>query len=380
MHENESSSAQTVQVNKPVFLIGEAMGENEVKIGRGFVGASGAELLRMLSDAGVLTLSATDRDYLKQFYRTYDPWCLDAIWQCHPEVFRTNVFQQHPPGNQLEYFCGGKAEGIPHFPALLKSKYVRKEFSHELERLGDEILAADPNLIVCLGNSALWALAGRTGITKLRGTTCVSTHTVSGYKLLATYHPAAVTRQWELRPTAVADLSKINREKEFPDVRRPACEIWVEPSLQDIQTFISSYITNGCEILSVDIETSGNRITCIGFAPRPDLAIVIPFDDERTEKRSYWPSAQLERECWGLIRSVLEDRAVPKLFQNGLYDIAFLWRAYGLRVFGAAHDTMLLHHALQPESLKGLGYLGSIYTSHGPWKTERHVETIGRDK
>lgn len=77
---------------------------------------------------------------------------------------------------------------------------------------------------------------------------------------------------------------------------------------------------------------------------------------------------------------VLTDPTIPKLFQNGLYDISFLWRAYGIGVRGATHDTMLLSHALQPESLKGLAYLGSIYTDHGPWKSERKVETIGRDK
>jgi hypothetical protein len=32
---------------------------------------------------------------------------------------------------------------------------------------------------------------------------------------------------------------------------------------------------------------------------------------------------------------------------------------------------MLLHHALSPESLKGLAFLGSVYTDHGPWKSER---------
>jgi uracil-DNA glycosylase family 4 len=99
---------------------------------------------------------------------------------------------------------------------LLTSKYVRREFEPQLERLGDEILNLDPNLIICLGNSALWAMAGRTGITKLRGTTLLSTHCVSGYKLLPTYHPAAVLRQWELRPTTLADLMKASREVIFP--------------------------------------------------------------------------------------------------------------------------------------------------------------------
>ena len=366
--------------SKPTFLVGEAMGENEVKIGRGFVGASGAELLRMLHEAAVITFTTSDREYMSKFYKTYDPWCLDAIWELHPEVIRTNVFQQHPPANKLEHFCGPKAQGIHGFPALIKSGYVRKELAYELDRLGDEILQYDPNVIVCLGNSALWALGGRTGITKLRGTTCISTHTVAGYKLLCTYHPAAVTRQWELRPTTIADLTKINREKDFPDVRRPACEIWTEPDLDDIRTFIHAHI-HGCKILSVDIETAGSQITCIGFAPRADLALVIPIHDFRSASGSYWASAAAERQCWELIRVVLEDKSIPKVFQNGLYDIAFLWRAYGIRTFRASEDTMLLHHALQPESLKSLGYLGSVYTDHGPWKSERHkTDTIKRDE
>src|SRR6266436_360473 len=180
--------------------------------------------------------------------------------------------------------------------------------------------------------------------------------------------------------SAIADLTKINREKEFPDVRRPECEIWTEPELEDIERFIKEHI-HGCEILAVDIETSGSQITCIGFAPRVNLALVIPIHDFRGASGSYWPSAEAERQCWELIHGVLEDRSVRKVFQNGLYDVAFLWRAYGIRTFSATEDTMLLHHALQPESLKSLGYLGSIYTDHGPWKSERHkTDTIKRDE
>jgi DNA polymerase I-like protein with 3'-5' exonuclease and polymerase domains len=80
------------------------------------------------------------------------------------------------------------------------------------------------------------------------------------------------------------------------------------------------------------------------------------------------------------VREILEDRAIPKLFQNGAYDISFLWRAYGIKTMGAAEDTMLLSHALQPESLKGLGYLGSIYSDEGSWKHMRKKdETVKRD-
>jgi hypothetical protein len=63
-----------------------------------------------------------------------------------------------------------------------------------------------------------------------------------------------------------------------------------------------------------------------------------------------------------------------------MYDVTFLWRSYGIGVRGCREDSMLLHHALQPESLKGLGYLGSVYCDEGAWKHMRtKVETIKRD-
>lgn len=366
-------------MNPRVVLVGEAPGEVESRFGAPFVGPSGIELIRMLGEAELISLTGFDRDYIHAYYTRNDPGAVAAIWDLHPEIHRTNVFTTHPPRNDLEFFCGPKSSALPGYPALLKSKYVREEFEPQLDRLASELIALDPNLVICLGNSALWALAGRTGITKLRGTTLLSTHTAADFKLLPTYHPSAVLRQWELRPTVVADLMKAARESAYPEIRRPEREIWIEPSLADIRRFIAEHI-NGCDLLSVDIETAGHRVTCIGFAPNPHLAIVIPFDDERRKNGCYWPTQQDELACWRLIRSVLGDRKIPKLFQNGAYDIAFLWRAYGIPTYGAAEDTMLLSHALQPESLKGLGYLGSIYSDEGSWKHMRKkAETIKRD-
>ena len=72
----------------------------------------------------------------------------------------------------------------------------------------------------------------------------------------------------------------------------------------------------------------------------------------------------------------------PKVFQNGLYDISFLWRSYRIKTVNAEHDTMLLHHALHPESPKGLDFLGSVYTNHASWKLmrPRGKQTIKRDE
>lgn len=364
---------------KPIFLLGEAWGENESRASAGFVGPSGIELLRMLHEAGIIELTRSDRGFISDYYRRGDPRSIDSIWRLHPEVYRTNVFNIAPAGNRLEWFCAGKPESVPSYAPLLPAKYVRREFEPELDRLGDEILAVDPNLIVALGNTALWALTGRTGVGKLRGTTMLSTHCVSGYKLLPTYHPAALFREWANRPTAVFDLIKAGREAHFPDVRRPACEIWIEPTLEDINEFNRTYV-QGCGLLAVDIETAGQRVTAIGYAPSADRGIVVPFDDARTKSGNYWSSRTDETKAWSLIRSILEDGSIPKLFHNGLYDITFLWRAYGIGVRGCSEDSMLAQHSLQPESLKGLGYLGSIYCDFGAWKSQRKIETIGRDK
>jgi uracil-DNA glycosylase len=335
-----------------IALVGEAYGEAEEKAQTPFVGFSGQELTRMLEDAGI--------------HRA--------------DCFLTNVFNLHPPGNQVEFFCGPKDEAISGYPALVKSKYVRVEFIPELERLGTELSDINPNIIVALGNTASWALLGRTSISKYRGTTELSTHTATGYKVLPTYHPAAVCRQWELRPTTVMDLMKAARESAFPEIRRPSVSVHIPETIEDLHAFHSLYI-RGCRSLAVDIETAGQQITCIGFAPSIEYALVVPIFDRRRTERSYWPDLVTEGKAWRFIRELLLDRAIPKVMQNGMYDVAFLWRSYGLKVMNAEHDTMLLHHALQPESLKGLGYLGSVYTDHGSWKQMREkVTTIKRDE
>lgn len=360
-----------------ICFVGESFGEQEAKLKTALVGPTGIELLKMLDEAQIVSLTDVDWQFIRQFWKTYDPINVQMIWNLHPELLKTNVFNFRPPGNKIEEVCGGKTGAITGYPYLVKGKYVRAEYQPELDRLAEELCSWNPNLIVAMGNTPLWALCGRTAISKNRGTTCLSTHTVSGFKVLPVYHPAAVLRQWELRPTTIIDLMKAKREMAYSELRRPPREVWIEPTLEDLYEFerlnIRSY-------LSVDIETSGNRITCIGFAPRPQLALVVPFDDGRRKDRNYWPTQDAERKAWNFVRDILRNPSIRKTFQNGLYDIAFLWRAYGIKVYGAEHDTMLLHHALQPESLKGLGFLGSIYCSEVGWKSMRTKdETIKKD-
>ncbi len=122
---------------KPIILVGEAKGDQEVRINSSFVGASGIELLKMLNEAGIIELSEKDYANLNAYYNgASDPHYIDRIWRSHPEVYRTNVFQLHPQGNKIESFCGPKAFGIKGYPALTKAKYVSRQYIPELERLG----------------------------------------------------------------------------------------------------------------------------------------------------------------------------------------------------------------------------------------------------
>lgn len=331
-----------------IVLLGEAWGEAEAKERTPFIGPSGYLLNQMLEAAEI----------------------------SRPDCLVTNVFNLHPSRNDIETLCTVKADRLPGYPALVKGKYVDARLEPELQRLAAELIDARPNIVICLGNTALWALRGVTAITKFRGTTELSTHTVSGLKTIATYHPAGILRQYELRPVAIADLRKAKRESAFPDLRRPERTIYVPESIGDLCSLAPLLDSPQ---LAVDIETAGNQITCIGFAPNPGTAIVIPIVDFRRKDRSYWQSKSDELIVWGFIREILESPKIKKTFQNGLYDIAFLWRSLGIAVLGAEDDTMLLHHALQPESLKGLGFLGSIYLDLGAWKNERHVATIKQD-
>jgi DNA polymerase I-like protein with 3'-5' exonuclease and polymerase domains len=54
-------------------------------------------------------------------------------------------------------------------------------------------------------------------------------------------------------------------------------------------------------------------------------------------------------------------------FHNATYDLTYLDK-YGIRPAGHIFDTMLRHHAFQPELEKSLGFLASLYVPTRAWK------------
>jgi hypothetical protein len=302
------------------------------------------------------------------------------------DCYSTTVFgSKLSEVGDIKELCGPKAEGIKGMPALIKGKYVNARYVNELARLYKEINSVNPNLIIALGATASWAILGSSGIRAIRGAPCGTTAPGTAatgsvlhrtFKVLPTYHPAAVSRDWTLRPIVLSDLDKAKRYSTTPELVRPARQIWIEPTLEDLKVYEDEYI-NKAAMLSIDIETKGDQITCIGFAPDPTSAIVIPFFAEGYPKCNYWPSLADELTAWDYVNRWCNLK--PSVFQNGLYDIHRLWRTYGITCRLAEDDTMLLHHALQPEMEKGLGFLGTIYTDEASWKFMSRMETLKKE-
>ena len=330
------------------MLIGEAWGAEEAALGMPFVGAAGRELTRMLTEAGIE----------------------------RRECYATNVFNLRPDNNDLKNLCTDKRGSTVPLPELSRGQYLQDQYYSEVQRLWDEVSRVQPNLVIALGNTALWALTGSYGIKKLRGTVTAATFgTCAGIKVLPTYHPAAVLRDWSARPVVIADFMKAKRQALFPEVRRPKRELWLEPTINHIELFYRTYVAVGCTKLAFDIETAGaSQITCVGFSPSPERALVIPFVDNRQPSGSYWSDPGLEAAAWewvGRFLSHEENPGIELVGQNTLYDINWLWHKVGLVPKSYTRDTMLKHHAINPELEKSLGFLGSVYTDEPAWKTMR---------
>lgn len=142
--------------NSRVIFIGEAPGRDEDIKGRPFVGRSGKLLTRLLDDSGL----------------------------GRKNVFITSILKCRPPENRQPK----KGEVKACYPYLEK-----------------QLKILNPHVIVPLGNTAIKALLGLTGISRLRGTTIKE----NGFVYFPMYHPAAGIRNGNLIPDMKRDMSAL---------------------------------------------------------------------------------------------------------------------------------------------------------------------------
>jgi len=290
----------------------------------------------------------------------------------------TYALAQKPAQENPAHFFHNKKS----YNALIKDKkwrskypvngfgFLKEEYESEIARLENKLNACEPHIIIAMGSLALWALTGLDKIGTYRGTILRSNLT-GGTKVLPTFSPSAVIRNYDFRPVVLSDIKKGISESVTPSIEIKERELWIEPTLEDLKKFEQQYIreNNAACPLSFDIETDGDFITCIGFAPSDSVAIVVPFKDTRKEKQNYWTDTKHEQQAWAWVKDILENEKITKVAQNQTYDVSWLAYKQNINVKGKIQDTMHAQHALQPEQQKGLGFLGSIYTNEGAWKT-----------
>lgn len=285
----------------------------------------------------------------------------------HPsECLFTNVILKTSPTNGLAGLCGNKDQGIPYIKSVMRGKYLKAEYKSDLELLWRKVNEFKPNLVLACGDLALWALTSEANIETSRGRITHGHAALPDQKVLPIYSARQMIIDYTQRPIILADMQKARREMEFPEIRRPRRFMHIQPTLEDIENFYEEYIVS-CETLDVDIETKGTMITCVGFAPNPERALVIPFFDELRPDGNYWRSHHDEYLAWQAVKRFL--RVGQRVGgQNFQYDMQYLWETVGIKCPTMTDDTMLLHHTLQPEMRKGLGFLASIYTDELSWK------------
>lgn len=370
--------------NPKILVVGEGWSEQDEMCRQPFCGHSGQEFWRMLGEAMPDVFPDLHQQTVDMF-KYGEAWVASrGAWLAAAGIAFTNVFNFRLPYGQFEQMCCSKKE-LPNGydrPAIARALYVRPEFLPEVERLCREVTVSAPNLVICAGNAACWGLLSATNIGSIRGSVAASP-VIEGLKCLPTFDPPGVMRQWNWRTVVVNDLMKAQREGEFPEIRRPRRQVLINPTMREINEWANETLfapAGKYRQLGCDIETANGQITCIGFSRSRTEALVIPFWNKNCRDWNHWGNLQDELEAWSAVRTLLAC-PMPKLFQNGMYDLQYILKM-GFKPVNCEHDSMLLHHSLFPEMKKGLGFLASIYSDEASWKLMRRKkpDTVKRDE
>lgn len=340
-----------------IAFIGEAWGEQEARLQSPFVGAAGQELARMLHGAGYPCAFVPYT--FNSSIRMLNYWSKFSF----PLL---NVFNERPPENNVEFFYT-REPSFTFPPRRFDNRihYVKPEYESHVKTLHETLQELKPNVIVALGNTALWALGLPATISKLRGNVVES----SFGKVLPCYHPASVLRNWSQRIITILDLHKALRESESSAISTLPREIWTRPGIEDLYRWWELYGSKA-DLLGFDIETVLNRqISEISFASDSTHALHLPFFyKENRQYINWWLDAATEVKAWKFVKMVLESD-VPKIGQNCIqYDCYWLLKEMNIAVKNIQHDTMQLSHAWALELEKSLGFLGSIFLDERSWK------------
>lgn len=313
-----------------IAFVAEAPGERERIMGMPLVGASGKYLWDNLRQYGI----------------------------SRRQVYISNVVKR-----QLVSANSGPMKG--------KKDIGHGEISHYSSILLWELNQL-PNLkyIVCLGNYALQAITGLSGVNAYRGSVMdVQLPNSHGQpsrvvKVIVLFNPAAVLHDAKNELMFKFDCKRIN------DVVTGKFEEYeithhINPSFSDAMDWINKMQTEG-EPVGLDIETSSSETICIGLANDAHEGMCINF---RTATDNRWTFDE-EVRLWKATQALVGDPDVRLVEQNGMYDSSWLWFFDRIQTRSVWFDTMLAHHTLYPTLPHNLGFLVTQYTTHPYYKDE----------
>lgn len=295
---------------------------------------------------------------------------LHEVGIARTECFITNVCKYNPPRNDIAQFFSTKTNAKMLGWAEINGMYPNREIVEGLEELKKEIALVKPQVIIALGNTALWALCGEWGVTSWRGSYLEEGLSGTRIPVIPTIHPAGILRQWSMRAPALNDLRRA-KETLQGGVPEPGYEFLLAPSFEDAAHLLlrlGGRLHKGSVSISVDLETRDGHIACIGLGLSETKAICIPLMKVE-EDFHYWTLK--EEECIVIsLKKILTHPNAQLIFQNGIYDLQYIARYWG--ILPRIHfDTMIAQAVAFPGTPKGLSYLSSLYCRyHRYWKDE----------
>ncbi len=356
-------------------MVGEALGAEEEDYGRPLIGPSGHESYRMFEESGWTPHGSAD-----YIIRNLHPWYdheqhrmrisnpnflpLDKTLD-EASIFITNICHSRPPGNEIARFFATKTEAKRDHIPLVCGRYPTESIQQGIDQLRRDIETIRPTIIIALGGTALWALTGLEGITKWRGSILkVENGPVGnfGIKVIPTFHPADVLREWPHRFIAIRDLKRAYIERQYSEVREKTKHYIIRPGFAEAIEWIEEQSQPALaeKPLGADIETPWGwwnlvgHIACIGFSTSRSDAICVPLMCV-ADKEGYWPPDR-EVEIVLAIRRLMTTR--PLIFHNGVFDVMHIIRHWGF-LPRWTDDTMVMQHVRFP-GLMGSGKIDPV--------------------
>jgi uracil-DNA glycosylase family 4 len=234
------------------------------------------------------------------------------------------------------------------------------------EYLEREIAAVKPEFILTLGNEALLAVTGHSGIMKWRGKTLEA----YGAKVLPTISPSAVLARPQNRPGYEADL------KLFVSLVKGISTDTLTPisfTPIDLPSKLKRLVTDleKASLICFDIETNIVPLQEYDLNARIiSLSGTYVVDDEVRgfALPLYHPQSPF-RTRWRLVVKFITPyiAEVPKrIAHNGKFDCRWLMKFSGVKIWNT-FDTMLGTHLLNENVLKGLKPQAQMRLGVSPW-------------